>query len=460
MRRHRSILVLSLLAVIAGCASLGSPGAAGIPQLERAPAEHPTSATANRALGIAYYQARRYADARQALEDAAKLDPRDGTTQLFLGMTAEAQNDLAAARTAYSSYVQYGRTARVRHLLEDRLAALDHKELVLAAKQDVANEAQLSSQPGARTTVAVLPLTFSGADTTLRPLGRGLAELLTTDLAQSPKLTVVERERVQALLDEIELQRSGATDPRSGVRAGRILRAGTLVAGGIQQAGSDLRVDAPVVNVNTGSVVASPSDTRTLDHLFTIERNIAFGIFKSLGITLTTAERDSIERRPTKSLAAFLAYSRGLAFQDEGRFDDAGRMFDQALRLDPGFSAARQQAQQAHAAAQGDQVTAATVEDGLRGSAEGQVVASAAGTAFPGRGNRAGGLLGTVNGIANGLNPTPAGAAAAGGGQASINSQAGNRNNPAATGNGTDNPGDKLAHIVIVIPIPHSGEGH
>ncbi|MDE3150609.1 MAG: tetratricopeptide repeat protein, partial [Gemmatimonadota bacterium] len=180
--RSRPLLFLTLAALLGGCATAGTVGPDGLARLEHARAENPQSAAANRALGIAYYQLHRYPEAREALQRAAAADPKDGTTQLFLGMTAEAQNDLAAARTAYSSYVQYGRTARVRHLLEDRLAALDHKELMLAAKQDVANEAQLSSQPGARTTVAVLPLTFSGADTTLRPLGRGLAELLTTDL--------------------------------------------------------------------------------------------------------------------------------------------------------------------------------------------------------------------------------------------------------------------------------------
>lgn len=455
MPSRRSLLMLSLAVLLGGCASMGAAGPEGIARLEQTRAAQPNSASANRALGIAYYQANRYADARRALEDAARLDPTDGTTQLFLGMTAEAQNDLPAARAAYSSYIQHGRTARVRHLLEDRLAALDHKELLLAAKQQVTDETQLSSVPGNPTTVAVLPLTFSGSDTTLRPLGRGLAELLTTDLARSPKLTVVERERVQALLDEIKLQQSGATDTATGVRAGKILRAGSLVAGGIRQTGSDIRVDAPIVNVNRDSVVASPSDSRTLDQLFTIEQNIAFGIFNSLGITLTTAERDAITQRPTKSLAAFLAYSRGLTFQDEGRFDDASRLFDQALRLDPGFGAAAQRAQQSQAAAQGAQITVSTVEGGLRGSGEGQIVSGAANGVVVTTPNA--GLTSTAMSTAGTLNPSTAGVATTGGGTVTNNSQAGNKNNPAATGTGTDNPANKTATIVIVIHIPHPG---
>ena len=451
MRRRRPMLLLSLAVLLGGCATAGTLGPEGISRLERAQQADPQSASANRALGIAYFQANRYPEARQALDRAAAIDPKDGTTELFLGMTAEAQNDLSAARKAYSSYVQYGRTARVRHQLEDRLAALNQKELALAAKQAVANEARLSSVPGSPTTIAVMPLQFSGSDTTLRPLGRGLADLLTTDLARSPQLTVVERERMQALLTEIQLQQSGATDQTTGVRAGKMLEAGRLIAGGITQTGNDIRVDAPIVNVSNAQIVATPSDTRTLDELFTLEKNLAFNIFTSLNITLTTAQRDAIEQRPTKSLAAFLAYSRGLTYQDEGRFDDASRLFDQALRIDPGFSAAANKAQQNAAAAQGQQVTTATVETGLRGTGEGRIVDGAQqGIVVTGTNT---GLTSTVLTAAATLNPSTAGVATGGGG--TTTTQTPTNNNPAATGTGTDNVANKTANITIVIHIPH-----
>ena len=117
-------------------------------------------------------------------------------------------------------------------------------------------------------------------------------------------------------------------------------------------------------------VGAPPNDNGTVDQIFTVEKNIAFGIFTQLGITLTTAERNAIERRPTKSLAAFLAYSRGLTLSDEGRYEDANRFFDQAIRLDPSFIQAQRLGQQSRSAAQGQQVTVQTVETTLKGTAE------------------------------------------------------------------------------------------
>jgi tetratricopeptide (TPR) repeat protein len=450
MRTVRHSLTLAFVTLLAACASSGTLGQDGVTRLEQAHRDNPTNQSTNRSLGIAYYKSDRLSDAREALGQAVRADPADGTAQLYLGLTAEAQGDLEAARQAYSSYVSVGRTARVHKLLEERLAALTRKEMEASAKQEVADESRLAAVPGSPKVVAVLPMRFSGPDTSLKPLERGLAELLSTDLSRSSQLTVVERLRTQTLLDEIHLQQSGATDEATGVRAGRMLQAGRLISGAIQQTGDNLRVDAAIIDVPSTHVVSQPTDNSAIDQLFTLEKNLAFKIFDSLGVRLSTAEHDAIEQRPTKSLAAFLAYSRGLTLSDEGQYDDANRFFDQAVRLDPGFKQALQQGQQAHSASQGQQVTASTVENTLKGTTEGQVVQGATQGVVVGAGSSAG----TAASTASDLNPSSAGAAASGSG--TTTTQAPGKNNPAATGTGTDNVTSKTATVVIVIRAPHS----
>jgi len=330
-----------LLAFSIGCVSRGS--GRSIAGLEQERSLEPNSFAANRALGIRYYEAGRHADALSALRTAERLRPNDGTTALYLGLTAEELGDLPAAKRAYSTYLEVGRARRVRRQLEGRLAALTRRELMEDAKQAIRQERALGASVASPTTVAVFPLRFSGTDSSLRPLERGLAELLATDLSRSSKLTVVERSRIQALLDEMALQQSGATDASTNVRAGRLLRAGRVVQGSIMQIGeSDLRVDAAVLDVPTTQIRGATKDEDGLDQLFDLEKRIALGLFDQLGVELTVAERNAVEQRPTRSLAAFLAYSRGLAAEDGGRFDDASRFYRDALRLDPGFGAARQ----------------------------------------------------------------------------------------------------------------------
>src|SRR3954470_1040503 len=54
-------------------------------------------------------------------------------------------------------------------------------------------------------------------------LGKGIADLLITDLAASPRLRIVERERVQKLLEEQSLTKSGAIDANTAVKLGKVL---------------------------------------------------------------------------------------------------------------------------------------------------------------------------------------------------------------------------------------------
>jgi hypothetical protein len=192
----------------------------------------------------------------------------------------------------------------------------------------------------------------------------------------------------------------------TGVRAGRILQAGRLVGGSIAQLGRDqLRVDATITDVPSAQTVGTTNDQQTLNQLFTMEKDIVLGLLTDMHVTLTTAQRNAIEQRPTRSLAAFLAYSRGLALEDNGRFDAAGRLFDNATRLDPAFGAARQKSAESHSLSAGSQVTTRSVESALRGTAEGSAVVSGAAPAS---------VTGSALATADGLNPSQIAAATSG----------------------------------------------
>lgn len=376
--RPMTLLVLLLLAALAPEAAAQRTGDA-ITKLEAERAESPRSVAALRALGVAYYKAERHSEARSVLADARRLDPEDGVSALYAGLAAEAQGDFAGARAAYNSYLEVGRSRRVRNQVSDRLAAIARAEVVAAAKRAVANEAALATTPGSPTTIAVPPLNFSGPDASLEPLERGLADLIITDLSHSAQLTVVERDRMQALADEIRLSESDRVDAATAVRAGRLIQAGRLVNGSIIQVGDRLTLNASVVSVEDGLITDPSSVSNSLDALFAMEKELVFDIFSQLDVRLTPAERQLVERRPTTSLDAFLAYSRGLLAADDGRFEDAARFFENARSLDPGFGAASARFDAVQAAMAGAQVSAASLESGLGGMEAQQVSAAANG---------------------------------------------------------------------------------
>jgi TolB-like protein len=443
MRLRRIVGATAGLVLGTGCATVQPTPQLAITRLEAQRTKTPKSVEVLRALGIQYYKAQRYSDARTTLTEASTLAPNDGVVALYLGLSSEGLGDFKAAKVAYSSYLKVGRTQRVRRQLEGRLAAMQRRELQEAAKAAVQQEATLSAQPGDKNTVAVMPFKFSGSDSTLQPLERGFADLLATDISRVKAITVVERERLQAILDEIKLAQSGAVDSATGVRAGKLIQAGTLVQGSLAQNGDKLRTDAALVSVATSAISITPAtDEQNLDRLFDMEKRIALSLIQSLGVQITTAERDAIEQRPTKSLQAFLAYSQGLEFSDQGRYDEASRAFGNAARIDPGFGVAQQKSTQAANMSIGSGGMQ-TIEASLQGSSEGAVVSAA----NNGSSNPAGQSGGSAQNAAEQLNPSTAGTATTG----STTGSAPPKTDPSA-GTGADNPAK--AKVVIVIKPP------
>lgn len=374
MRLVRTLLTLMALALVAPAAEAQRDA---ISRLEAARAANPQNVAALRALGVAYYKANRFTDARTVLNQARQLDPRDGVSALYAGLAAEQLQDFTGAKAAYNDYLRVGRSRRARRDIEARLVALAREEVVAAAKAAVANEAQLTQTPGDPRTIAVPPFKFSGPDEEIyAPLERGFAELMITDLSRSSQLTVVERDRMQALADEIRLGESDRVDSATAVRAGRLIQAGRLVNGNMVQLGTQLTIGSRVVDVASAELSDPVQVTDELDDLFSMQKDLVFQVFQQLGVTLTPAERQLVDRQATTNLNAFLAYSRGLMAADDGRFEDATRYFNEATTLDPGFGEASARFQAAQMAMAGAQVSAASVESNLSGG-EAQVVSAA-----------------------------------------------------------------------------------
>ena len=382
MTLRRPVYAALSLALLAGCATGGARSPAeSVTKLEAERAKNPNSAAALRALGIAYFNAQRYPEARDALAAAEQALPNDGVTALHRGLTAEAMGDLTGARDYYSKYLSVGTSSRTKTQVRDRLTIVARHELEATAKAVAAQEAQLSSVPGPANTIAVPPFKFSGADTSLVPLERGVAELLITDLSRSKQLTLLERERTQMLMDEVARSQGNRVDDATKVRAGKMLQAGRMITGTITQTGTTLGLNTGVVAVQTGQVTGAASENDQLDALFDMEKRLVFQVFTNLGVTLTPEERTLVQDgRPTKNFRAFLAYSRGLMAEDRGDFGGAARFFDDARSLDPGFNSAGIKAAGAASAASGMSVTSATVQASTSGAEGSAVKAANAGT--------------------------------------------------------------------------------
>lgn len=214
-------------------------------------------------------------------------------------------------------------------------------EAEAAARRAIAAERSIDPASIPERTVGVAPFALRGTDSTVAPLAYGLAELLMTDLARSARLQVVDRVRVGALLRELSMSSAGAVDSTTAPRVGRLVGARRIVIGslGVRPDGA-LGLEARIANVATSDVESGISAYASLDDILDAEKALAFRVFEELGIILTPAERAAVEQRPTRSIAALLAFSRGVQAETRGDHDAAARAYQSAARIDPGFALA------------------------------------------------------------------------------------------------------------------------
>jgi TolB-like protein len=123
--------------------------------------------------------------------------------------------------------------------------------------------------------VAVVYFDYDGKDGELTMLKKGLASMLISDLAGLDAIRVVERERLEAVLGELKLQASPKIDKESAVKAGKLLGAKYLVLGGYFDVMKTLRIDARVVEVETGKVVASFGANGKPEDFLALEQKLA-----------------------------------------------------------------------------------------------------------------------------------------------------------------------------------------
>ncbi len=214
---------------------------------------------------------------------------------------------------------------------------------VAAARQALANEAALDVRSVPDRTIAVPALSVSSADTSLAPLGFGLADMMVTDLSRSAQVTLVERGKLNALLREMAMVGAGQVDTAHAPRVGRLIGARRLVVGSI----TDLRngqfaVQTQLVNTPREHAISARAP---LASIFDAEKQLVYRVFEEMGVTLTPAERAAIEQRPTQNAVALLAYSRGVRDEARGQYEAAAADFRAAVQADPNFGIARQRLQ-------------------------------------------------------------------------------------------------------------------
>ena len=108
-----------------------------------------------------------------------------------------------------------------------------------------------------KTTIAVVQ--FTDLDGNVTDFGKYLAEELITRLFQTKKFKVIERQLLNKIIAEQKLSLTGMIDPTSAKQLGKLLGVDAVCSGTITDLAQSLRVNARLINTETGEIFAVAS---------------------------------------------------------------------------------------------------------------------------------------------------------------------------------------------------------
>lgn len=177
--------------------------------------------------------------------------------------------------------------------------------------------------------------------------GAGVAGVLTSKLARVDAVGVVERSRLTALTDEIQLGASGLVDPSSAAKAGKLLGADYMVFGSIFSVKlPSISVTLWVVDVESGQVIAS-EEVRgeigdTGDEFFVLIDELAFRLLDAMKVSLPARDRIALGQVDVRELRTVEVYGKALDALDAGDIGSAEQLLSTALTLEPQFHLAEE----------------------------------------------------------------------------------------------------------------------
>lgn len=309
---------------------------AAIPLYEEFLAANPDDIQARSRLGFAYLKTGRYEQAIAAFNTVLNARPGDSYAVLYLGMTY-------LHKEQYTKAVEIWQTYRNQELpaVETEIKRLMTLALIAGSRRQahkaVAEEGKLKTIMPSENNIAVCYYQDLSPDKSMLAFQKGLAAMVISDMSKIKSLNVIERLRLQALLEEMKLGKTGIVDERTAPRAGRLVGADKLVVGNLSLG---INAATSLVSTSAENIMGSAVCTEKREDFFKLPCCIIKGAAAILEVDLTK-QPEKICVVHTENYDAFIYFGNGLHEMDLGNWKQARDYFTEALKLDPRFELAK-----------------------------------------------------------------------------------------------------------------------
>jgi len=182
--------------------------------------------------------------------------------------------------------------------------------------------------------IAVLPFENFSDDKANAYFADGIQDDLLTNLAKIGDLKVISRTSVMPY-------RGKASNLRE---IGKALGVGTILEGSVRRIGNRVRVNVQLINAENDEHIWAEDYDRELTDVFAIQTDLAQKIATELRAQLSPNEKAQMERKPTESGEAYLAFVQAHdlsgAFEDLEKLRQSEQLYARAIELDPSFALA------------------------------------------------------------------------------------------------------------------------
>jgi tetratricopeptide (TPR) repeat protein/tRNA A-37 threonylcarbamoyl transferase component Bud32 len=190
---------------------------------------------------------------------------------------------------------------------------------------------------GAGKALAVVEIENMSGDTSLNWLGGGVADMLTTDLAQGRGLDVISTERVRSLISR-RTNGQGTLPPSEAQEVAKDAQADLFLSGALLKVGPRLRLDLRVQETGTGKVLyADKVEGDNVEAVMGMVDQATAGILGKLAPSEAPAQ-PNVAASMTSNVEALRAYEEGRSYFERAMYDKAEGAFRRATELDPQFA--------------------------------------------------------------------------------------------------------------------------
>ena len=211
------------------------------------------------------------------------------------------------------------------------------------ARKTSSNSYEVEREDPGMKTMAIIDFKNRSIDQKERfdPMEKGFSDLFIHRLNNSTDLKVIERDRIQWILEEIGIQ--DQYNMEGAVRMGKQLGVHSVLLGSFIIFNDELWLGARLVKVETSEILLTDEIKGDVDEFYTLTEKLSNTIAEKIDVTL--GGDDVNVTSETKSLEALLAYSEGLTFLETGNYKGAYDKFIEALEFDPNYENARAKAE-------------------------------------------------------------------------------------------------------------------